>query len=138
MKIISIVAALLGTAASAGLRVELERAQQLVQTKESVQHLFGSPEGHTFTELRSLQRYHIHSSRQELLEMQSIASDQSLVQTNLKSKKLNQLKGGKSSETDLDNWRDASYIGTLYLGTPQSQPVRLIFDTGSEYFAVTS
>ena len=33
---------------------------------------------------------------------------------------------------------DAIYEGTMYLGSPNSQPVRLIFDTGSEYLIVTS
>lgn len=30
------------------------------------------------------------------------------------------------------------YVGTIYLGTPQSQPAKVVFDTGSEYLAVTS
>jgi hypothetical protein len=33
---------------------------------------------------------------------------------------------------------DAIYEGTMYLGSPSSMPVRLIFDTGSEYLIVTS
>lgn len=38
----------------------------------------------------------------------------------------------------LESRNDAVYVGTLYLGTPISQPVRVVFDTGSEYLAVTS
>ena len=30
------------------------------------------------------------------------------------------------------------YVGTIYLGTPNSNPVRVVFDSGSEYLAVTS
>ena len=33
---------------------------------------------------------------------------------------------------------DAIYQGTVYLGSPESQPAKLIFDTGSEYLIVTS
>jgi hypothetical protein len=29
-------------------------------------------------------------------------------------------------------------MGTIYMGSPQSQPARVVFDTGSEYLAVTS
>jgi hypothetical protein len=29
-------------------------------------------------------------------------------------------------------------MGTVYLGTPTSQPANVVFDTGSEYLAVTS
>jgi hypothetical protein len=33
---------------------------------------------------------------------------------------------------------DAVYIGTLYMGSPVSQPAKVVFDTGSEYLAITS
>lgn len=33
---------------------------------------------------------------------------------------------------------DNLYTGTLYMGTPASQPIRLLFDTGSEYLITTS
>lgn len=33
---------------------------------------------------------------------------------------------------------DAVYMGTIYLGSPISQPAHVVFDTGSEYLAVTS
>jgi len=29
-------------------------------------------------------------------------------------------------------------MGTVYIGSPESQPANLVFDTGSEYLAVTS
>lgn len=38
----------------------------------------------------------------------------------------------------LESRNDAVYIGTVYLGTPNSQPADVVFDTGSEYLAVTS
>jgi len=33
---------------------------------------------------------------------------------------------------------DAVYLGTVYMGTPLSQPAKVVFDTGSEYLAITS
>ena len=41
-------------------------------------------------------------------------------------------------EVDLIDLDESEYIGTIYLGSPNSQPVRVVFDTGSEYLAVTS
>ena len=41
-------------------------------------------------------------------------------------------------QVPLINMDDAIYEGDLYLGSPHSQPIRLIFDTGSEYLIVTS
>jgi hypothetical protein len=38
----------------------------------------------------------------------------------------------------LDNRNDAVYVGTIYIGSPKSQAARVVFDTGSEYLAVTS
>ena len=38
----------------------------------------------------------------------------------------------------LENRNDAVYVGTIYLGSPKSQPAKVVFDTGSEYLAVTS
>jgi len=38
----------------------------------------------------------------------------------------------------LDFQNDALYVGTIYVGTPQSQPAKVVFDTGSEYLAITS
>ena len=29
-------------------------------------------------------------------------------------------------------------MGTVYMGSPNSQPAKVVFDTGSEYLAVTS
>ena len=29
-------------------------------------------------------------------------------------------------------------MGTVYIGSPESQPANVVFDTGSEYLAVTS
>ena len=34
--------------------------------------------------------------------------------------------------------KDAVYVGTLYMGTPVSQPAQVVFDTGSEYLAISS
>eukprot|EP00356_Strombidium_inclinatum_P011500 CAMPEP_0170482176 /NCGR_PEP_ID=MMETSP0208-20121228/2310_1 /TAXON_ID=197538 /ORGANISM="Strombidium inclinatum, Strain S3" /LENGTH=495 /DNA_ID=CAMNT_0010754983 /DNA_START=166 /DNA_END=1652 /DNA_ORIENTATION=+ len=33
---------------------------------------------------------------------------------------------------------DAVYLGTVFMGSPNSQPARVVFDTGSEYLAITS
>lgn len=41
-------------------------------------------------------------------------------------------------EVDLIDLDESEYIGTIYLGSPKSQPVRVVFDTGSEYLAVTT
>ena len=41
-------------------------------------------------------------------------------------------------QVPLINMDDAIYEGTMYLGSPMSQPIRVIFDTGSEYLIVTS
>ena len=38
----------------------------------------------------------------------------------------------------LTSRNDAVYMGTVYMGSPVSQPARVVFDTGSEYLAVTS
>lgn len=38
----------------------------------------------------------------------------------------------------LQSFRDASYLGNVYLGAPKSQPAKVVFDTGSEYLIVTS
>jgi len=39
---------------------------------------------------------------------------------------------------NLESRGDAVYVGTLYLGVPNSQPVKVVFDTGSEYLTITS
>jgi len=38
----------------------------------------------------------------------------------------------------LSSFKDASYLGNVYLGAPKSQPANLVFDTGSEFLIVTS
>ena len=38
----------------------------------------------------------------------------------------------------LTSRNDAVYMGTVYMGSPKSQPAKVVFDTGSEYLAVTS
>ena len=38
----------------------------------------------------------------------------------------------------LMSFKDASYLGNVYIGAPKSQPANLVFDTGSEYLIVTS
>lgn len=45
---------------------------------------------------------------------------------------------GGSIRVDLVARSDSVFMGTLFLGSPESQPVRLVFDTGSEFLAVTS
>ena len=39
---------------------------------------------------------------------------------------------------NLESEDDALFVGTLYVGAPHSQPVKVIFDTGSEHLAITS
>lgn len=34
--------------------------------------------------------------------------------------------------------KDAAFVGELDIGSPNKQPIKLIFDTGSEYLVVTS
>jgi hypothetical protein len=38
----------------------------------------------------------------------------------------------------LESRGDAVYVGTLYLGFPEQQPTKVVFDTGSEYLITTS
>jgi hypothetical protein len=47
------------------------------------------------------------------------------------------LKNDVRMRVNLESQDDALYIGTLYLGAPKGQQVRVIFDTGSEHLAVT-
>ena len=41
-------------------------------------------------------------------------------------------------QVPLQSRGDALYLGTLYIGSPNSQPTKVVFDTGSEFLAVTS
>ena len=41
-------------------------------------------------------------------------------------------------QVPLNSKNDAVYLGTVYMGSPISQPSRVVFDTGSEYLAITS
>ena len=41
-------------------------------------------------------------------------------------------------QVPLDSKNDAVYVGTLYIGSPVSQPATVVFDTGSEYLAFSS
>lgn len=41
-------------------------------------------------------------------------------------------------QVPLNSRNDAVYMGTIYMGSPVSQPAKVVFDTGSEYLAVTS
>jgi hypothetical protein len=47
------------------------------------------------------------------------------------------LKDDQKMRVNLDSQDDGLYIGTLFLGAPKGQQVRVIFDTGSEHLAVT-
>ena len=48
------------------------------------------------------------------------------------------LRDEKRLRVNLESEDDALYVGTLYVGAPHSQPVKVIFDTGSEHLAITS
>ena len=41
-------------------------------------------------------------------------------------------------QVPLNSRNDAVYLGTVHMGAPVSQPARVVFDTGSEYLAITS
>ncbi len=41
-------------------------------------------------------------------------------------------------QVPLNSKNDAVYLGTVHMGSPVSQPARVVFDTGSEYLAITS
>jgi len=41
-------------------------------------------------------------------------------------------------QVPLQSKNDAVYLGTVFMGSPASQPARVVFDTGSEYLAITS
>jgi len=41
-------------------------------------------------------------------------------------------------QVPLNSRNDAVYMGTIYMGSPDSQPASVVFDTGSEYLAITS
>jgi len=43
-----------------------------------------------------------------------------------------------SLKVPLESINDALFVGTIYLGSLESQPAKVVFDTGSEYLAVTS
>jgi hypothetical protein len=48
------------------------------------------------------------------------------------------MKDEQSLQVPLESRGDAVYVGTIYLGAPNTQPVKVVFDTGSEYLAITS
>ena len=48
------------------------------------------------------------------------------------------MKDDLSLKVPLESVNDALFVGTIYIGSPVSQPARVVFDTGSEYLAVTS
>jgi hypothetical protein len=41
-------------------------------------------------------------------------------------------------QVPLNSRNDAVYMGTVHMGSPISQPASVVFDTGSEYLAITS
>jgi hypothetical protein len=47
------------------------------------------------------------------------------------------LKNDVQLRVNLESADDALYVGTIYMGAPQGQPARVVFDTGSEYLAIT-
>ena len=48
------------------------------------------------------------------------------------------LKDEKRFRVDLESQDDALYVGKLFIGAPHSQPIKVIFDTGSEHLTITS
>lgn len=41
-------------------------------------------------------------------------------------------------QVPLNSRNDAVYLGTVHMGSPNTQEARVVFDTGSEYLAITS
>ena len=41
-------------------------------------------------------------------------------------------------QVPLKSLKDNIYLGTIYLGSPVSQPATVVFDTGSEFLVITS
>ena len=48
------------------------------------------------------------------------------------------LKEDLKQRVDLESLGDALYLGNLSIGTPNSQQIKVAFDTGSEFLVVTS
>lgn len=48
------------------------------------------------------------------------------------------LKDEQRLRVNLESEDNALYVGSLYVGAPYSQQVRVIFDTGSEHLTLTS
>ena len=48
------------------------------------------------------------------------------------------LKLQKNHQIRLQNQDDVIFLGTIHLGMPNTQPVKVAFDTGSEFLVVTS
>ena len=66
--------------------------------------------------------------QQQTLTEQDIKESEAAVKT---------AQGDKLVRVPLTPSKDSLYTGTMFIGTP-SQPVRVIFDTGSEHLAVAS
>ena len=62
---------------------------------------------------------------------------QSLTQMQTKASIGMDLKNEVQLRVNLESEDDALYVGTIYMGAPQGQAARVVFDTGSEYLAVT-
>lgn len=48
------------------------------------------------------------------------------------------IKADLQQKVILESLKDALYLGTIHIGTPASQPIKVAFDTGSEFLAITS
>lgn len=43
---------------------------------------------------------------------------------------------GKAFRTTLDNNRDVSYLGPIFIGQPKSQGAMVVYDTGSDWLTI--
>jgi len=143
---------------------ELMDDLQLNVDAEVATDLLIDNEENNYSVLREMQRNKIAKGARNLKQAESsnlaqqssqgILDNNNMVQTEVQEKEhqkahVNQLvseiaDASEDNTSDLQlqvpliSKNDAVYLGTVYLGSPVSQPAKVVFDTGSEYLAITS
>lgn len=85
-----------------------------------------------------LEQYKKSLKRQKHLRAKALQKQvTNLAQQSASSNSMIDVGEDRSLMVPLESRNDAVYVGTLYVGA-DSQPARVVFDTGSEYLAVTS
>jgi len=84
-----------------------------------------------------LEQYKKSLKRQRHLRAKVQKQATNLAQQSASSNSMIDVGEDRSLMVPLESRNDAVYVGTLYVGA-DSQPARVVFDTGSEYLAVTS